>query len=141
MKLIVTKPTADIYNKNKFVITIDFFEDGVYQEDVILYIDAERYNNESKYTSEVHNLIEALYEIIKVDIDRERSYDDYIEELYSEYKIIKFLEYQDNEENLFNDLKIDIPMNPNTECYVPFYNFTVTYNDNEGINWNVTIDK
>jgi hypothetical protein len=146
MKLIVKKQSADNYYKNKFIITLDFMAfDESFQEYLKIYIDSYRYNNEVAYTNEVHNLIEALDEVVGEydNICNEFKYGDSIEDYYSEFKIIKFIKYykyNNSDKTLFNDLEIDIPINQFTDISMPIFGYEIKYNDNEGISFDVEVD-
>ena len=143
MKLIVKKKSADNYYKNKFIITLDFMAfDESFQEYLKIYIDSYRYNNEVAYTNEVHNLIEALDEVVEEygNISNAFKYGDSIEDYYSELKIIKFINYHNSDKTMFNDLIIDIPINLITDILMPIYGYEIKYNDNEGISFDVEVD-
>jgi hypothetical protein len=138
MKLIVTNQFIDI--TNKFLITIYFLEDGVYEKEIYLYIDEERYKNDSDYTVEVHNLIEALEEVSEKYCDINTRYSNSIEEVYSKYKIIRFIEDEDYDPTIYKDLLINVPITPNSDSFTPFFTYIIKYIDNEGISWNVNIE-
>ena len=149
MKLIVKKQSSNNYYKNKFIITLDFLAfDESFQEYLKIYIDSYRYNNEVAYTNEVHNLIEALDEVVGEydNISNEFKYFDSIENYYSEFKIIKFIKYykhykyHNSDKTLFNDLEIDIPINQSTDISMAIFGYEIKYNDNEGISFDVEVD-
>lgn len=138
MKLIVTNQTVYIFKKNKFVITINFYDDNSgYQVDQEIYIENEKYKNEQNYSDEVHNLIEALNEVVLADSGRYESSGS-IDGLYSKYKIIRYVDYPS--ENLNSEFEIDIPVNPISDRYMPFFSYEIKYFDNEGICRDVNIE-
>jgi hypothetical protein len=139
MKLIINKQTSNSYYKNKFKITINFYDDETGGEELEIYLDNYRYINEPTYTAELHNLIEALDEVILVDEKRGGSSRGTLENLYSDYKIIRYIDSYGK--NLDSDFHIDLSPNQFTDMYVPFETYEINYLDNDGISWDVTIDK
>ncbi len=151
MKLEVQNAVSETAPKIKYIIRVEFMEgdaDGVRFKDIA--IPSQQYLLDSGYTAEVNNLLSALDDVITLDSKGRGGYEclsEMINEHYSGSAILAFVKLQDydleelNEDQaaltLFPELMFDIPFAHG--WYTSFKNYTVTYFNPIGIEFNVSV--
>lgn len=137
--------------KNKYKLSIGFMlGDADGYEDIDVFIDKDKLDNDKKYASEVETLVVSILDCIKKDSRGRRGYDDMQEMFEDHYKneeikkfIIDYNEYDEELEVIYSeykDLMFYFPHESNSGFYHSFQTINTTYYDENSTEFKVIIE-